>query len=59
MLTAAVIGFIEGFAADPILDYPWGLPIVGALLGSGFDVPFGLRTDQAVTDRRRVRSTRA
>ena len=33
--TAATIGFIDGFAANPVLSYPWALPVVGACLGVG------------------------
>ena len=34
-VTAAVIGFIDGFAASPLLTYPWGVPIIEALVSSG------------------------
>ena len=32
VLTGTVIGFIAGFATNPLIDYAWAVPIVLALL---------------------------
>lgn len=35
VVTAAVIGFIDGLHSNPLLYWPWTLPIVGALIAAG------------------------
>lgn len=35
-LTSAVIGFIDGFKTNPLLDWPWALPICVALIAAAF-----------------------
>lgn len=36
VLTAAVIGFIAGFATNPVIDWSWTLFIVPALIAAAF-----------------------
>jgi hypothetical protein len=34
-ITAAVIGFIDAFASDPAVSYPWAVPVAVALVAAG------------------------
>jgi hypothetical protein len=36
----AVIGFVEGFAENPVVNYPWGLPIADGLIAAGLALHF-------------------